>query len=130
MKTYSGYVEMWTRPIASLGKKAVYRKRQPILDLEQYHDVLECKPGPPQARRRCGLLPPGRASGCELSRSSVALSQQLGGVALGSEQRDSLPIKGDEGIATHPLAFVGDCAIGEVPPSKEKGQAGLDRWSV
>jgi hypothetical protein len=45
VKTYSAYVEIWARGKCVARYERCYRKRQQILDLEHYLDVLERKPG-------------------------------------------------------------------------------------
>jgi hypothetical protein len=45
VKTYSAYVEIWSRGKCVARHERCYRKRQQILDLEHYLDVLERKPG-------------------------------------------------------------------------------------
>lgn len=45
VKTYSAYVEIWSQGKCVARHERCYRKRQQVLDLEHYLDVLERKPG-------------------------------------------------------------------------------------
>jgi transposase len=45
VRTYSTYVEIWARGKCVARHERCYRKRQQVLDLEHYLDVLERKPG-------------------------------------------------------------------------------------
>ena len=63
-KTYASVIELWHEGHCVARHERCYRRRQQILDLEHYLDVLSRKPGalagskPLEQRRQAGLWPP------------------------------------------------------------------------